>query len=204
MPMGSGDTTLKGVIASLFSRLSAGSQAGRPRGLLRVWPIWERVARRIWLTTPIPGAPHNLFALHLTHYHGVPLPLPDGTVIQDGDPVGELHMNGAIVSQMVGRHSMHMLPATRDDLRALAAYTVQSDVKAFYGVTLLAAGTVRFGFTRRPLPINARRRLERFFQTGLLALYSPEGLARLTRGQARDAYPEEIWISRDELIRRYG
>lgn len=200
--------TLEGVIASLFWRLCAGSRAGSARGPLRVWPLWERLARRIWLTSPIPGAPYDIFALHLTRYRGASFSLPDGTIIRDGDRVAELHLNGEIVSRVAAPHALHVLPAARDDLRALAAYATRTsdiaDVKAFYAVTLLAAGARRLGFTRRTRPVNLGARLDRFFLTGLLALYSPDGLARLTRGKTYGAYPEEVWISRSELIRRYS
>lgn len=208
MPVAAQIGALVGPIGSLFWRLCAGSRAGDARGPLRVWPLWERLARRIWLTSPIPGAPHSIFALHLTHYRGVSFPLPDGTIIRDGDRVAELHINSAVVTRLAVPHAMQILPAAREDLRALVAYLTQStdlaDVKAVYAVTLLAAGGRRLGFTRRTRPVNLRTRLDRFFLIGLLALYSPQGLARLTRGQARDAYPEEIWISRDELIQRYS
>lgn len=198
-------TTLVGVMGRLFWRLCAGSQAGRARGPLRVWPLWERLARRIWLTSPVPAAPHGIFALHLTHYRGAPFPLPDGTVVRGGDPVAELHINSAVVTPLAIPRVWGVLPAARKDLSALAAYAILStDLKAFYAVTLLAAGASRLGFTRRERPVTLRAHLERFFLMGLLALYSPDGLARLSRGKTHNSYPEEVWISRDELIRRYG
>jgi hypothetical protein len=207
MPVATRGAAFVDVMVRLFWRLCAGSRAGRARGPLRVWPVWERLARRIWLTSPIPGAPHNIFALHLTQYHGLAFPLPDGTDIRNGDRVAELHINSAIVARLGIPHAWRILPAAREDLRALVAYVMRStdmdDVKAFYAVTLLAAGASRLGFTRRQRPVNLRARLDRFFLMGLLGLYSPDGLARLTRGQTHDAYPEEIWISRDELMRRY-
>ena len=62
----------------------------------------------------------------------------------------------------------------------------------------------RVGFTVRKWPINMRLRLERVFMVGLLLLYTVDGLAHIDRGTTARTYPREVWLSRRELIRRYG
>lgn len=192
----------------LFWRLSARAQAGRAQGLLRVWPLWERLARCIWPTVPIPGAPYHVFAVHFTHHRGDGIDLADGTVVCRGDRVVELHFNNEIVAQQVSRRLYQLWEATRGDLEALAAWLEhidpEVDIKALYGVTLLAAGARRLGFTTHQRPYTLQTRLDRFFLTGLLALYSSQGIQRLTRGSTYGSYPQEVWMSRAELRRRYG
>lgn len=193
---------------ALFWRLVRPAGVGRARGILRVWPLWERLARRIWPVVPVPGAPHGIFDLHFARYRGTPFVLPDGTPVRRDDRVAELHLNNQIVVSAARRDKWSVLSLLDEDLRALAAWILHSDshadLQAVYGVTLLSRATVRLGFTPRERPVSVRTRLDRFFMTGLLALYSPEGLDRLTRGKTYGSYPKEIWISRAELLRRYG
>ncbi|HEX6508283.1 MAG TPA: hypothetical protein VF221_11680 [Chloroflexota bacterium] len=191
-----------------FWRLSSGSRDGRARGLLRIWPLWEWIARRIWLTRPIPGARYGVFTVHMTRYRGDRFLLPDGSTIRPGDQVGELHFNNRVMVEVTRRRIWDLLPALEADLRSLALWITgpdfPTDVTAFYGVTLLSSGARRLGFTARERPVTVRARLDRFFLSGLLALYSRQGLSRLRLGSTYGTYPQEVWMSRAELLRRYG
>lgn len=203
-----GSNEVAGTLARLFWRLSAGSGAGRPRGLLRVWPIWERAARRIWPTRDIPGAPYGIFGVHLTHYRGQTFALPDGALVRKGDRVAEIHANGSAVLAAARESKWRVLTAASRDLQAIAAWIVtapdMSDVKAFYAITMLETGARRLGFSSRPRKITWRTRLDRFFLMGLLVLYTEEGAERLAIGTTAVGFPQEAWMSREELLRRYG
>ncbi len=95
-----------------------------------------------------------------------------------------------------------------EDLGALARWAEQpgemARAEAFMGVTLLGRVGPRLGFTLRERPVTLYARLERFFMEGLLAMYNPEGVSRLKQGATYTTYPVEIWMSRGELLRRYG
>jgi hypothetical protein len=118
--------------------------------------------------------------------------------------VCELHCdNDAILN--FSRQSSSIYAAGRGELIAIANWVRQSEsgVKAIFGVTLLGAAAARLGFYRRAMrPRGARAR--RLFMNGLLALYSIDGVARLKRGGTLSAWPQEIWMSHAELLRRYG
>jgi hypothetical protein len=175
---------------------------------LRVWPLWERLARRIWPTVPIPNAPHGVLDVYFGRYHGEPVVLPDGTPIRPGDRVIEIHTNNLLVLDAVRSSRWRILPAMAGDLRALAAWVTQPDfapdVQAIYAVTVLGRGAAWLGFHLRDRPPGPRARLDRLFMAGLLAIYTSEGFERLSHGKTFGPYPQEIWMSRAELLRRYG
>ncbi len=190
-------------------RLAGGSRGGRPRGFLRFWPVWEWVTRTTKPVSPIPNAPQGLIGVHLERYHGRPITLPDGTRITRGTWIGALHLNNRKVSELAREtSSWRIARMIAGDLAALARWAEGpgeiARAQAFMGVTLLGRAGPRLGFTLRERPRTIHARLERFFMEGLLAMYNPEGVRRLKRGATYTTYPVEIWMSRGELLRRYG
>lgn len=188
-------------------RLAAGARAGIARGFLFAWPIWERIKQRLEPVMLIPDAPHSLFLVHFGRYHGRPITLPDGTTIARGDVVCELHLNNRKLVAATGGNA-ELLGQLRGDLRALAAWARRPDfpsgARALFGFTLMSPGARRLGFITRDRPLTLKVRLDRFFLVGLLALYNRRGVERLRHGTTYRHYPREIWMSRDELVRRYG
>ncbi|HEU5424290.1 MAG TPA: MFS transporter, partial [Nitrolancea sp.] len=189
----------------------APARGGRPRGWLRFWPVYERFWRLFHRVQPIPGVPHDLLRVQFARYHGRPITLPDGTRVRRGDLVGTLHLNNPAVSRVAAEGSaLRLLPMLAGDLTALAGWLASDappgggDVRAICGVTLLARGAARLGFTLRERPRTLYTRLDGFFMSGLLALYNPAGLDRLRRGTTYGRGPVEMWMSRAELLRRYG
>ena len=190
-------------------RLAAGSQGGRARGFLRFWPVWERIYGAFLPATPVPHAPHGLLAAHVRRYRGQPITLPDGTAITRGVWVADLHLENRRLTDVARTASpWRLLRMIAEDMQALAACAEQpgevARAQAFVGVTLMGRAAPRLGFTIRERPVTLYTRLERFFMEGLMAIYNPEGVSRLARGTTYASYPVEMWMSRAELLRRYG
>jgi hypothetical protein len=190
--------------------LARGTGRGAARGFLRFWPLWERFTLWLWRVQPVLGSPHGLLQISIHPYKGQPIVLPDGVSIARGEPIMELHfVNWQLSARKEGWQPFTLLVYLADELRALAddykKGVYPASVRALFGVTLLARGAPRLGFTLRPRPLNLHGRLERFFLKGLLALYSAEGLARLARGsESRELHPQEVWMSIETLLSRYS
>jgi len=207
-------------------RLGKHTGAGQAHGVLRFWPFWERIMQRLFPTMPIPNAPYGLLDMRVTRYHGRPLDAPDGTTIRRGDWVGEFHFHNATLARLAAEATpWELMRMIEGDLAALAAWVEREGtaatsapaterrahqapgvgaLPALYGVTLLGRVGARLGFVVRERPHTLGAWCDRIFMTGLLALYNPQGLQRLTQGTTRGTYPQEVWMTRTELMRRYS
>ncbi len=195
---------------SLGWKLAFHTRAGIAQGFLRFWPIWERLTLALWHVQPLPGAPYGLLAVRLKRHTGRPIDLPDGSHIGKKDMIIELHLrNQAFLDLSTRADTWKYMRLIAQNLQALARWVEETNFpirpRAIYGLTLLSRGAApRMGFTLRQRPKTLQTRLDRFFMLGLLVLYHPKGRARLLQGKTYDTYPQEIWMSVDELLRRYG
>ena len=197
-------------ISVKFWRLFAhGTSWGRPGGVLRVWPKWERLAHSLWPMMAIPAAPYGAIQIRLLPYKGERVLLPDGSVVEKNATVCELHCSNIFALRMFESRAITAIRACREDLHSLACWVKQSpaakDLVAVYGRgTLLTVLALRLGFTARESPNRIRRRIDRFFMIGLLLMYTDAGMHRLTQGTTLSRVPSEIWMTRDRLIDLYG
>lgn len=190
-----------------FWRLARDSHSGQARGLLRFWIFWEHFMARLWHLQAVPGTAYGLLAVQVTRYHGRPIDLPDGVHVAAGDHIVILHFQNGALMRQAEQGPWELLRRIGTDMQGLATWLqsdeLPADTRAVYGLTLLSRAAPRLGFTLRPRPRTLMAWFDRTFMQGLLVLYNAAGLERLTRGTTYRQYPQEAWISRQELLRRY-
>jgi hypothetical protein len=178
-------------------------------------PLLRRLVDRLdcWVARhedyrPI-GEGGYLFRMKVTTHRGPRLVLGDGTAINAGDRIGELHLDNNYTAALHGgghpglrfrREIARGLAALARDLRDRPDY---QDIRAVRGATLFwreNGVAERSGFERRPLPAWTRWWLGTWERI-LLTAYHPEGRRRLAAGDV-DVLGE-VWITRRFLLARH-
>lgn len=160
----------------------------------------------------IPGSKDCLLLICYHDYQGKKSVVTnDGVKINPGDPVVELHFNNKKITDLAGLPSERSMEWRLFEIikaefatltEACVGGSIPNNVKGFYGVNVLAAGAKRLGFTLVPIPPGWDRWWLGFWESVLrLIYYSFKTKKKASLKRTMDPY--EIWISRDELIRRY-
>lgn len=174
--------------------------------MLAVWLGWERLTEFVWRPQHVRSG--GFFRYRIVHYRGPAKTLADGTRIEPGDRVVELHFDNRrlLALSLAGAQlPWELLKLAREDLAELACRIARGEldeVKALVGITLFARAGRRLGFEVHPLPPTWYTRLQRFFFVGLVAVYHPLGWRMAERYRER-AWPGQAWMSRKTLFVRY-
>jgi peptidoglycan/xylan/chitin deacetylase (PgdA/CDA1 family) len=143
-------------------------------------------------------------------HSGPGLILRDGTMIHPGAQVGELHLDRARVLRLhrtvpQWRVGFVLRRELEDTLRRLAQRVVEhppySQLGAFRSTTLFWQEATRLGFEVCVHEIGRHHRVLSWYQRMLLVRDHPLGRHRL-RGKRWEA--RTVWLSRQELLRRYA
>lgn len=145
--------------------------------------------------------------LGVIRHRGPRVVLSDGTVVNPGDPVAELHIDNRRAAALhkdghgglrYRREVFRALPALVRDLTRRPEY---QGVNAIYGASLFWAEATWAGFEHRPCPPFTRWWLT-WWERFLMARYHPAGRRRLAEGQRTEL--RQVWITRRTLLERYG
>jgi hypothetical protein len=163
--------------------------------------------------TPVPGSKVNLLLICFHKYEGKNfIETADKVMINPQDPIVELHLSNIRITEIAGEASevsleWRLFGMMKEEFGHLADACVKKvipdNVKAFYGVNVLPAAAKRLGFTLVPIPKGWNRWWLGFWESILrLVYYSYKTKKKASLQRTMDPY--EIWLSREELIRRYG
>jgi hypothetical protein len=198
---------LRATMSQLWWSLPRLSRAGGGRaiGVLSIWVWWDHFLE--WSWHPRPVRPDGAFRYRLAHHWGRRLVLSDGTVVERGDRVVELHFDNRRLMRTTAAHDWNpwsMMDKLDGDLDVLARLIDDGRlgrVRALHGVTMFARPGRRLGFEVRPVRHNWNWSLQRYFLIGLLPIYHRNGWKEFER-MRRDRWPAELWMSVALLRRR--
>ena len=183
--------------------------------VLRVWLFLDVMVSWYLNSKPLRQDKITTINVRLRRRRGEPVKLDDGSVVNPGDLLIEIHLNNdwflrkKDMIHLPGKIGWEFLSAFSEDLKYLAKQvsdgTFASEVKAVHGRTLLRQdqGNQRLGFTVMDLPDSRWRHLSQFYLAGLRQAYYPER-ARRTVAKAKPLFRKEIWMSRKKLLQTYG
>ncbi|MBI3028877.1 MAG: hypothetical protein HYY64_05140 [Candidatus Rokubacteria bacterium] len=182
-------------------------------GVLRLLMRVSDFAYR-WLhgLTDAASAVGPILRVRVTRHRGRPFTLGDGTPVRRGDRIGDFHLDNErmVALHAGGRRSrwagLAFRRAFHASLAALAEQTLTAPryqgVRAFTTTTIFHEGTDLMGFEARPLSRRFVARLVAAYERSLITHFHPLGKQR--PGRFRFGEARRIWISREELVRRYA
>jgi peptidoglycan/xylan/chitin deacetylase (PgdA/CDA1 family) len=174
----------------------------------RLWD-WYEAAWNAWYGVENLGQETVLTLSRGLHY-GPDHIMDDGTMIRSGVQIGELHLDRARVAHL---HRSIAQPRLGFALRRELIHTLQRlarmvvehphyhGLEAFRSTTLFWKEATRLGFEVCGGDSPCHHRFVSWYQRMLLARDHPLGCRRL-RGRHLEA--RTVWLSRQELLRRYG
>ncbi|KLU56127.1 xylanase deacetylase [Paenibacillus sp. VT-400] len=182
------------------------------RIVVALWLGWEKLFHWVYhLRTASPEDPMLHFRSRV--YHGARVEMNDGHVIQNGDPVIELHFDNQKLFELgvTSRSSMHLairmirtMEQQLPDLARMVAHEPElRSAKAIYGVSMINRGPEKFGFTIQELPPGPFSAASKVYLKLLLSVIHPAGTKRLKQ-RTEQLVPKMIAMPLDLLLERYG
>lgn len=140
---------------------SAGPRVGPfKRAVVAVWLLWEKLFHLVFRLKPLGN--HDFMHYRVRKYSGPALKLQDGSELRRGDLIMELHFDNAKMYEigMTSRSALQIairlirevegiLPDIALEMERLPQ---RDEVKAIYGVTMIAKGAETIGFETFELP----------------------------------------------------
>ncbi|CAI6049040.1 YkoP family protein [Cohnella sp. JJ-181] len=201
------------------TRIEATAPVGRAEAGARftvrqkAWLLWERI---VWIGMEWRSEgklDYGICKLLIKRHAGEPIVCADGTRIEAGDRIGELHLDNRRMLELSGevgadRAALKTARLARASLRRIAE-AMESDprlgrVKGLLGTTLLHRGLVHgLGFELRPMPSRRMERWTAAYLQTLLRFLHPAGSLRMRGGKAK-LVPMRLIHSRQSLQRSMG
>ncbi|MEF2966754.1 polysaccharide deacetylase [Paenibacillus sp. M1] len=178
-----------------------------------VWMGWEQCFEKFGRARALYSGEYGICKMFVTKYRGPSIPCQDGTWIQSGDWIGELHLNNRLILDMLRNHdanqvALRVARLTRGSMRQICAelqtHPQLGQVKALQGITLLHRGiTHGLGFETYPLKQGTFRTLTTSYLRLLLTVFHPQNGGRIGP-HTEKLVPLRLVMSRKALVQRFS
>lgn len=169
--------------------------------LKKLFELIERSIVNLNKWKHIPNSKRKLLYICPHVYKGRTIEISDGTVIKNGDLVGEMHIDNLKINGLENDYRK-LFRILKEELQDLSYVIINEkgfgEIKAYHGTTLLYPLAKKQGFTI----VEIDKGLKKYF----LILW--ENLLRFVfkkESKIRDGFrtPKECWISKDQLLQKY-
>jgi hypothetical protein len=183
-----------------------------PRFVLVFWPVADRLLRVIYHIRPLKADDSGIIRFNLCHYKGPTRVLDDGSEVETGDIIIELHLNNAWFKRRrnlnlsASQSPREFLGSLAQDLHFLAQQVASGtfgNIAALHGITLLHVAARRLGFQVDELPDSLWKKGARFYMAGLMQVYHLRG-DEVSGLREKTWELKESWLSRAALLTKYG
>ena len=178
-----------------------------------VWMQWERGFGLLSQLRSAYVAKFGICTVMVRKYHGAHLVCEGGVCIRQGDWIGELHLDNAMVLELLqargsDRAAMRVARMACESMRqiscAMEIHPQLMQVKALIGITLLHRGiTHGLGFEQHELRSRVFRFLTAAYLRLLLSVMHPDGVKRIERRKER-LIPVMLVHTRASLREKFG
>lgn len=177
------------------------------------WMIWERLFSFLSRFRSVHISRFGICTVIIKKHRGEAIICEDSTVIQNGDLVGELHLDNETILKLIrsegaDRAALKIARLGRKSMQQISrAYESQSEfrkVNALVGITLLHRGlTHGLGFEHRTMKSGLFQKLTTSYLRILLSVMHPEGKSRIDR-RTEQLVPMMLIHSRSSLEKRFS
>lgn len=156
----------------------------------------------------IPGSTYNLIKICYIQYKGKKLEFEDGTIVNKGDLIGEMHLSNIAIScgkigDTIITSELQLLGIIRNELKLLAQvllhHQMSPRVSTYYSTSLLGAGAKRLGFRIIEIPQTLEIKRMALWMS-LLRKYFAPSFANQTKKHRKHKTVSEIWITELKLM----
>jgi hypothetical protein len=183
-----------------------------PDDLPLFWRLLEGYFHRKYGVRALEDDPRALLAYNLYRHPDPDVVLDSGETIGRGDLVMELHFRREALSALIRqgdpiRVALEMRRMGEQELPRLARLVERDEslreVRALHALTLFYRGINKMGFEIRPMEDKWAERWFTWWHRLLMARDSSQGSERVRRYKDK-LVTRHIWMSREDLIRRYA
>ncbi|MDO7908126.1 polysaccharide deacetylase family protein [Paenibacillus sp. JX-17] len=198
-------------LAGIVPERAASRVSPAKRALVQLWLQYEKVFHYVFhLKAASPVDP--ILHYRLRAYHGASVDLEDGTLLEDGDPVIELHFDNKKLFEIgtASKTAMHlaikMIRQVEKQLPELAEAVYHDpelrQAKALYGVSMINRGPEQFGFMIRDLPPGIFAASTKMYLKVLMSVIHPAGQERLKQ-RSQELVPKMMLMPNSVLMYRF-
>jgi hypothetical protein len=177
------------------------------------WMIWERIFSFISRFRSSHISRFGICTVMIKKHRGECILCEDSTVIQNGDLVGELHLDNETILKLIrsegpDRAALKIARLARKSMLQISrAYEDQSEfskVSALVGITLLHRGlTHGLGFEHQAMKPDLFQKLTTSYLRMLLSVMHPDGKSRIDR-RTELLVPMLLIHTRSSLLKRFS